>query len=279
MKRTLTALALLGASPALFAEGSPWLLEHGAKSVGLDVIGGSTDRFFIADESIDLGGDLNGSFQMFSASYGYDDIWAFDFRTGFGQASFETEFGASTDDESGIIDTSFGVTYQFLNEFEADNGLPTVSGRIGYTFGGNYDPNRIDALGDGASGFDISLLVGKSLTPQFSVSGDVTFRQRDDLVADSVKVLLTGSYLPPVNGLILRLSAGTIQTDSDIDIGDIGFGVEQFPLVDRDSNLLIGGANYAFNNGFNLGFAYSALLSGRNVADTDVASFSAGYTF
>jgi len=275
MKKLTTAAVLLTVSSLVLAEGSPWLPADATTTLSATVTSGSTDRFFIGDTSTSLGGDLEGSFVWLSASYGYDDVLAFDVRTGYAKTGFAT----NPRDQSDIADTSIGVSYQFINEFEADNGLPTVTVRLGYTIGGSYETNLIDAIGDGASGFDVSLLVGKSLNPRFAMFGDVTLRQRDSGVADGVKLLLTGYYTSPIPALGFQLSVAGIRTDSDVNIGDPGFGVEQFPQTDRDSDWLIGGVNYGFDNGLGIGFSYSSVLSGKNVADSDIGTFSVSYTF
>ena len=275
MKKLLTTLLACGCSPLVLAEGSPWVPGDGEITISADLTTGASDDFFIGDVSTDLGGDIEGTFLWFNGVYGYDDRWAFDFRTGYAQSQFET----NPVEQEDISDTSIGVSYQLLNEFEADNGLPTVTVRAGITVGGDYETDVIDAIGDGASGLDLSLLVGKSLTNQFSVSGDLTFRQRNEDVADAVKYLVTGFYSTPLPGLGLRLSVGGSRTDSDVNIGDPGFGVEQFPQTDRDLDVVIGGANYGFENGIGLSLSYVALVDGTNVSDTDVTTFSLSYSF
>ncbi len=274
MRKKLLVVLLLGGSSVAYGEGSPWILEDGATNLGISVISGSSEDFFIGDTSTDLGSDLEGTFIWLNASRGYDDIWAFDVRTGYA----ETQFGTNPDEQSDISDTSLGVTYQFLNEFEQDNGSPTISGRLGYTFAGDYETDLIHAIGDGASGFDVSLLVGKNLAPEFSVSGDLTYRQRDNDVADAVKFLLSGNYAAPLPGLSFQLGYGLVRTDSDIDVAGPGFGVEQFSQTDRDSDWLITSANYGFSNGLGINFSLSTVLDGRNVADTNIATFSLSYS-
>ena len=111
------------------------------------------------------------------------------------------------------------------------------------------------------------------------MAGDLTFRQRDDDVADAVKYLISGFFNTPVPGLGLSLAIGGSRTDSDINIGDPGFGVDQFPQTDRDLDVLIGGANYGFENGIGLSLSYLALLDGTNVSDTDVTTFSVSYSY
>ena len=90
MSKRLLVLLALGGSPLVYAEGSPWLPADRTTSLGLSLTSGSTDRFFIGDVSTPLGGDLDGTYLWFNASYGFRDIWAFDFRTGYAQTEFET---------------------------------------------------------------------------------------------------------------------------------------------------------------------------------------------
>ena len=137
----------------------------------------------------------------------------------------------------------------------------------------------LEAIGDGASGFDVSLLVGKSLTPQFAVFGDLTYRQRDSGVADGLKYIFTLYYSSPVPRLGFQVAGAGIRTDSSIDINDPGFSQAQFPETNRDSDFFIVGGDYSFTNGIGVGFSYTALINGRNVADTDVANVSFSYSF
>jgi len=274
MKRLSTVLALLSVSATAYSEGSPWLPSDATTTVGISVTRGSTDKFFIGDESTDLGNDLTGTFTWLNASYGYDDIWAFDARTGHATSRFE---GNPPDlEQSDVADTSLGVSYQFINEFEADNGMPTIAGRLGYTFGGSYDTNTIDAIGDGASGFDASLLVGKSLTSEFSIYGDLTYRQRDDDVPDGVKLLVSGQYASPIPNLGFLVSLAGIRTDSDSNFGDPGV---DFSQTNKDADWFILGANYGFANGIGGGISFSTVLSGTNVPDTDIVTLNLGYSF
>ena len=134
MNKKLLVTLLLGGSSVAYGEGSPWLLEDGATNFGISVISGSSRDFFIGETSTDLGADIDGTFIWLNASHGYDDVWVFDIRTGYARSQFQS----NPEEQSDINDTSLGVSYQFLNEFEQDNGLPTISGRLGYTIGGDY---------------------------------------------------------------------------------------------------------------------------------------------
>ena len=282
MNRLVATLFLFSLSPLAYAEGSPWLQAHGNTTISIDVTSGSTSDFFIGDESTPLGGDIEGTFIWFNASYGYDDIWAFDFRTGYAETNFDSDNPVPGEEDinelEDIADTSFGVSYQIFNEFELDNGTPTVAVRAGLTIGGDYETDVIQAIGDGADGVDLSLLVGKSVTQSIALFGDLTYRARGSNVADGVKYLLSAYYTTPIQGLGVQIAGGGIRTDSDVNIGP-GFTVDQFPETDRDSDWLILGANYGFQNGFGLGASFSTVLSGKNIADSNIGTLSLSYSF
>lgn len=275
MNKLTTLVLTFAISPAVFAEGSPWLPGVGDVTISSVGTTGSTDEFFIGDTSTDLGGDLEGTFLWISGSYGLTDSLAFDVRTGYARSTFET----NPIDQEDFADTSIGVTYRFINEFEASGVVPTLSARVGFTFGGDYETDLIDAIGDGGSGFDLSLLLGKSINEFFSVSGDLSFRQRDNDISDAFQYVINGFFATPLPGLGFKLGLGGIRTDSDIDIGGPGFGVEQFPQTDRDTDVAIAGVNYGFNSGIGLGLSRVMLLDGRNVADTDITTLSLSYSF
>jgi len=280
IKNAILMIGVVAVSPLAMADGSPWLPADGTTTLGVNLTTGSTSDFFRGDDSIDLFGELEGTYLWFNASYGYDDIWAFDIRTGFASTNFDSDFGGDNlDGQDEIADTTIGVSYQFANEFELDNGFPTVAGRIAYTIGGDYDPNVVVAIGDGASGFDLSLLAGKSITSSVAIFGDLTYRQRGDGVADGVKYLLSGYYTSPIRGLGFQLALAGIRTDSDLDIGDDGVIFERLSETNKDSDFLVGGVNYSFNNGIGVGVSYTALINGRNIADTDVVNFSLSKTY
>jgi len=257
---------LMSAPATVWAEGSPWLPADGNLTLGVNVTSGTTEDFFVGETSQPLGSDLSGTFVWFTANYGYDDVWAFDFRTGYAEARLDSN--PRELDQEDIADTSFGVSYQFINEFEADNGLPTISVRGGFTVGGDYNPNLTATLGDGASGFDLSLLVGKSITSSIALFG-----------ADGISYILSAYYTTPVPRLGFQFSAAGIRTDSSLDIGDPGFDFEFFSQTNRDSDFLIVGGNYGITQSIGVGLSYTALINGRNVPDTDVLNASFSYTF
>ena len=102
-------------------------------------------------------------------------------------------------------------------------------------------------------------------------------RQRDSNVANGVKYLFGTAYTSPIRGLGFQLALAGIRTDSDLDLGEVGF--DQFSETNRDTDFLVAGVNYGFGNGISLGFSYTALINGRNVPDTDVGNFSISYSF
>ncbi len=276
-RKIITGIILFGCTASVFAEGSPWLPSAGSNSLGLTYTTQSTDEFFIASERTSIFGDLEGEFVWLNYGLGITDQLALDVRTSYARTSFET----NPLEQSGTGDSAIGLTWQWRNEFEADDGTPTIATRLGYTIGGDYETALIDAIGDGASGLDLSLLVGKVLGEKFAVQGDLSYKTRDDDVPDSLLYSISGFYIatPSLN---LSLGYNVIDSQGDIDIGSPEFisgGVSQFNRTRKDSEAVIVGLNYSFEPGISLGLSYSNLIDGRNVADADVASLSIGYSF
>lgn len=274
MNKLIAPLLLLATTTNVQADGSPWLPPEESISLGLSVTNQVSDRFFIAADSTSLGGDLEGRFVWLDGKYGLTDYWALDARVGYAETTFETNLDSQQD----FANTTIGVTYQWLNEYELDDGTPTVATRLALVIAGDYETEIIDAIGDGASGLDLNLLVGRELSSLFSASADLGFRTRNNDVPDSFTYMFALQYsgLPRVG---LQLALAGVRSDGDVDIGDPGFGVDQFPRTDRDSNWVLAGANFSIGNGIGFGLSYASVTSGRNIPDSDIASISVNYAF
>lgn len=276
-QQIIAGLALIACSSIVHAEGSPWLPSAGSNSLGLIYSTQSTDTFFIGTDATSLGGDLEGDFIWLTYGRGLTDQFSLDARTSYANTSFET----NPVEQSDVGDSAIGLTWQLRNEFEEDNGTPTIAFRLGYTIGGDYETALIDAIGDGASGFDLDLLVGKAFGEKYAVQGDIGYKTRDGGVPDSLIYSLSAFYIatPSLN---LRLAYNVVDSQGDIDIGSPEFisgGVSQFSRTRKDSESATVGLSYSVGESVNLGLSYSSILDGRNVPDSDVTALSVGYGF
>src|SRR6185369_17830970 len=99
--------------------------------------------------------------------YGLNRQFALD--TTFGWTSAATESWnprGKVQATRGLIDTQIGVRYRVLDENRAKQSyVPTLTLRVGGIIRGTYNPNFRMAPGDGASGFEIAVMVVKIFEP------------------------------------------------------------------------------------------------------------------
>lgn len=116
------------------------------------------------------------------AEYGITSRLAVDVSLGAGQASF----GLTPDRTAGggLTDTNVGVRLKLLSE-QNYRFLPTIAIRAGGTVAGNYTPGLSHSIGDGASGAEFSILLGKALADgRMGLLADAGLRKRNGVVPD-----------------------------------------------------------------------------------------------
>ena len=190
----VTALAVLPA----FAEGSPWLPTPGTGSISLSYVHQATDEFYrVTSKRPTPGGgaDLSQGTIWLQGSYGLSDALAVDVRVGRARSEFTTGPGIPAMQEShdGLVDVNAGITWRIVDE--AVSELPSVAIRVGAIIDGGYSTGYINSLGDGGSGAEISLLVGKFLTERFALSGEFGYRTRDNNVPDNAFLKVSGGVV------------------------------------------------------------------------------------
>ena len=273
MKRIYAGLSFFVAGQCM-ASGSPWLLNPGATSLNIAYVNQYADRFWLGSDQAPVpGGDIEQDTVWLSIDRGLTDNLALDLRTGFARSD-----QASAPGDDGRTDSYLGLTWRFHDEFLSDSGLPSAALRVGGILKGNYDTGTISAIGDGASGVEASLILGKVLTDKLAVSGEFGYRWReDDVPYDLIYKANVFYNLTPALGL----SAGYqyIDAESGLDIGGPGFTPDRFPEVEEDQEIISFGATFNVNQELSLGVDVGQVIDGRNAAKSDIASFNIGYTF
>ena len=278
--RVASAIAALAVMPA-FGEGSPWLPTPGTGSISLSYVHQSADEFYrvTAKRPTPGGGeDLSQSTIWLQGSYGLSDALAVDVRLGRARSEYVTGPGipAVQEHHDGLVDINAGLTWRIVDEAISD--LPSVAVRVGAIIDGGYSTGRINSLGDGGSGAEVSLLVGKFLTDQFALSGEFGYRTRDNNVPDNTFLKVSGGVVLG-DGWVLSGAYERIDTDSGLDIGGPGFSPTRFPELREESQMLSASLSFAPSDKINLGFVYGAVIDGRNTANSDVFGVSLGFTF
>ena len=273
---TLTAVATVAvaiAVPALtHAQNSVWLPAPGSGSVGLSYLSQEADRFYIGGSLMTLPfGTIKIKTTTLAAQYAIADGFAVDAKLPFAQRS------SGLGSDSGTGDARVGVTWRFVDEIEK-RSLPTVAVRAGAIIAGNYQTFRPDSIGDGASGYEVSLLVGRYLTPSFGVRGEVGIRDRNRGVPNQT-FLSVGADLRITPSLSGSVGFSSIRNSSNLDIGGPGFTPLRFQQVAEKRNFINAGLSYSVTERISINGNIGKVTSGRNTSKNDVYSLGVAFDF
>jgi hypothetical protein len=181
----LAALAAaLGATAQRGSAQTVWLAEPGALVVTPIYTAQSFDEFYVGTAKMKLPDDITQRTTALRFDYGLTPQLALDAMIGYTTVKFSPP-GASFK-RSGRDDARLGLSYAFLTE---NAERPAVTFRTGLILNGNYDvPNTLPPInpGDGASGFESSLSIGKSLGEGFAAYGEIGYRNRNHRVPDDL---------------------------------------------------------------------------------------------
>ena len=262
-----------------FANGSAWLPAPGGGSVTLSYVWQGSDEFYRSTEKgpTPAGGeDLTQQTLWVGGTYGLSDSIALDFRVGLARGSFiEDVPPAKADDENGLADINLGVTWRVSDE--AVNSMPSIAVRLGGIKSGSYDAGYINSIGDGAEGVEFSGIIGKFITDNIAVSGEVGYRFRQD-IPDNIFVRLSGGVLL-MDRVGVSVNYDMTNAESGLDIGGPGFSPDRFPETEEDIHILSSALSVAVSEQVGLGISYGRVIDGRNTAASDIFSVSLGYSF
>lgn len=274
------ALAAAFAPAAAWADASPWLAEPRTGFVSVSHVFQTADEFYRAERKVPTpagGEDLSQSTVWVNLDYGLTDSLALDLQLGWAESDFVvlSPGPAPKDGYSGMVDTTVGVTWRVLDEAVRDT--PSVALRVGAIVAGNYDTGFINSLGDGGSGLEVSLAVGRFFANRFALSGEVGYRKRDNDVPQS---MLANAGLLWLLGerVTLGVDYRMENSESGLDIGDADFAPSRFPELDEDQHSL--GLRLFWNLGrVGVNVFHRQVFDGRNTAVNDVTGATLSYFF
>ena len=217
--------------------------------------------------------------------YGILPNLAADVTVGYTATSSTETLGNESDD--GLADTFFGVRYRVVRE---QGVAPSVAVRVGGIIAGTYDENTPFSAGDGAHGFEASVLLGKRFgTSGFGAYGDIGYRVRESPVPDD----LFGSVglFKEFPNVFLQSDAFTasfgyrhVQGLSGLDIMGSGFAPalgpsHGFPALREINQLIEGAVGYTDVGGRQYQFTVAKSVDGRNTGDKLVFVFAISLPF
>ena len=253
------------------ADGSPWLPVPGSTQISLGYINQTGDEFYLGTAEMPLPEKLKQDTYSIGAQYGLTDAIAINARLNYAKINF----GPAS--ESALADSSIGFNWRVYDEFEHASA-PTITLRGAAIIAGDYETGKIDAIGDGASGLELSVLAGKYLMPNLTVAGEFGYHYRSGDVPGDLWFSANAGYSL---ASFVSVSAGYITTRSfgDLDIGGPGFSPPRFPEVQEDRDLISVGAAFSVASSTSLNVNYGTVVSGRNTTKADVWGISVVTSF
>ena len=278
-KRSL-ALSILSLSGAVQAGSNPWLPEPGTLNTVLSYTFQTADNFYFGNEKTDLPTDLSQHTVSDYLEYGLTDSIALDARLGYASSDFiqtppdgPSPFAASLD---GLTDTNLGIRWRILDELIGDP--LTVTFRAAGIIEGTYRTGALNAIGDGSSGGEFSVLAGRFFDNGFSLSGETGYRTRAKPVPDEFFANFRGGY-----ALTSKLGVGVsyqiAESLGGIDIGGPGFTPARFPAVNEDYQIFGVDLNYHLTPKAFISVNYGLTVTGRNTSNQDIFGVNLGYSF
>jgi hypothetical protein len=160
--------------------------------------------------------------------YGVTETLAIDANFGYAYSTFRGQ-----DRLDGLADSQLGLRLQLVDEAQFTSGaLPSLALRVGAIIEGTYETfadGTFNALGDGASGGEISLLIGKAFgNSGFGLYGDVGYRNRLEGVPEDIFGSL-GFYKTIRRGLTIRVGAKAVYALSGVDLFEENFRFDDLP--------------------------------------------------
>lgn len=260
-------------APGSSVAASPWLPEPRSVDVTVSYLTQATDEFFVGEDEMRLPQDLELDTIALGFTYGISDRLTLDIATGWARSEFIVAPPLTDEAErDGLIDTRIGLRYRLLDEFESAGATLTLSGAV--LIEGDYDTGAINAIGDGASGLEAALLLGRVFSSGLSIAGEAGYRYQGRDVPDEWFGSVDVGY-PLTARLAARIGYAVVNAVDGIDIGAPGFTPARFPEVEEDYGLFSVGVGFSFSDSFGVSFEYGNKHDGRNTVKTDVWSLSA----
>lgn len=275
-KLLLGSAALLATGHAAFAQ-NVWLAEPGALVLTPSHTFQSYDTFFAGTAKMALPDDITQRTTSLRFDYGLAPRLALDATIGYTEVKFSPP-GASFK-RSGRDDSQLGLTYALLDESETS---PAFTFRVGGIFAGSYDvPTTLPPInpGDGASGFETSLAIGKSFGEGFAAYGELGYRNRNHGVPDDFFGVV--GFSKRFGAFAINGGYRRTQGLSGGDIGGPGFGTNfGFPGVKEITQFVEGGLSLTDGGGRSYQFVFAKKVgSVRNTGEATVYNFSISLPF
>lgn len=239
--------------------------------------------FWFDDQQATLPGYLTQTTAGLDAEYGLAENWSVDLSVGVSNVNYQggpLNGAVLTQDNTfsrqGLTDTKVGLSWRIVDEFASiHEATPTLTLRLGAIIAGNYDTGFINAVSDGADGYEIGLKFGKLfLGANAGLYGDFGYRWLSSSTPDeweaSFGIFKTSGQFTYSLGLREKQSVG------GIDILGPGFSLDRFTDVREKNRTAEIGLTWNWRPATTLSMGYAHTLDGENTPKKNVVVFAMG---
>jgi len=255
----------------------PWTLPQGQGGVTALYLFETFDTFYRGKERRALPfRELDQHTTSLLFTYGVSDDLTLDVSLGYTETH-----GDIRGQEGGINDSRLALRHRLLNEFDQiESILPTLTLSTALIVPGNYDETGFPiAPGDGAFGFESSILAGKVFGQSgFALSGELGWRLREGAVPEDFFTRAAVMYTV-MDSLTTSITYYHDQALGGVELSDNNFNPQIAPQLKQISDIIEFGIGYTHSSEVYLGLFYAITLDGRNTGDKDIAGFAISYPF
>ncbi len=248
------------------------------------------DFYALGDRRITLSDPLEQHTARVDLEHGFAPGWALDAAFGWSSVTYDESsppflgvslLGDGRTTREGLIDTRLGLRRLLLDEaVSLSDWAPTLTARAGAIIAGTYETGFVNAVGDGASGAELSLLAAKSFPASgTAIFADLTGRVFEGDVPDGFEASTAVSQR--VGDLVFTLGMRHQESLDGPDILGPGFVTPRglaFPAVREVNTTLEVGLSVPLGP-VTLGLGYARTLAGENTPRKAVYALSAAATF
>lgn len=212
--------------------------------------------------------------------YGIRTNWAADLHLGYTWlATRAFTPNGSVQQTDGLLDVTFGLRWQVLNETNTDcKFAPTLTLRAGGIYRGTYDHNFPFAPGDGSVGIEPSVLLSKDFGwGGLGFYGNVGYR--DIRSGGNNQVFGSAGFYEEHKGLNFNVGYRHQQDLGGIDIGGTGNTIVYSQKVKEVNQLYEVGVGYTDRKHRHYQFYLEQNFSGRNTGDKTVYGINITFPF
>jgi len=281
MKRFFAAAAALAAIafPCLAnaQELRAWVVGEGSGHVEFTFIRQEAPISLRGTTPRDLNPDFSQNTYLISDSYGVTDRFMIDGRIGYSTTVFPVGPSSPDGGNEGISDARIGLTYLLVDE---TRGAPvSLTASVAAIAAGDYDPSFADGIGDGASGAEVGIAIGRVFANGISVSAQSGGRFRAENVP--VEFFLGGTVAYQATSRISTfVSMGWQNSFGDLDLGTPQFTSRTlFPQLEEDFGSFTVGTSIQLVKGLYLRGSYGRKFEGRNTTIGGFYFIGLGYAF